>query len=69
MFTQMSRKTMAKKKVDELRDCQKRLSDALDVLENIKYAADHGDWDILDAAAIGAERELKRNGRDIDEDD
>lgn len=60
---------MAKKKIDPLRDCKQRLSDALDVLENIKYAADRGDWDILEAAAIGAERELKRNGRNIDEDD
>ena len=60
---------MAKKKANALRDCQQRLSDALDVLENIKYAADHGDWDILEAAAVGAERELKRNGRNIDEDD
>lgn len=59
---------MAKRKID-LHDCQQRLSDALDVLENIKYAADHGDWDILEAAAIGAKRELKRNGRNIDEDD
>jgi len=53
----------------QLKDCQQRLSDALDVLENIKYAADNGDWDILDAAAIGAERELKRNGRNLEEDD
>jgi hypothetical protein len=53
----------------QLKDCQQRLSDALDVLENIKYAADNGDWDILDAAAIGAERELKRNGRALEEDD
>jgi hypothetical protein len=63
---------MAKKPVDlakQLRDCQKRLSDALDVLENIKYAADNGDWDILDAAAIGAERELKRNGRNTKDED
>lgn len=57
------------KKIDELQDCQQRLSDALDVLENIKYAADNGDWDILDAAAKGAERELKRNGRNMNEDD
>ncbi len=63
---------MAKKPVDlakQLRDCEQRLSDALDVLENIKYAADNGDWDILDAAAIGAERELKRNGRNLEEDE
>ena len=53
----------------QLKDCQQRLSDALDVLENIKYAADNGDWDILDAAAIGAERELKRNGRKPEEDE
>lgn len=53
----------------QLQDCQQRLSDALDVLENIKYAADNGDWDILDAAAIGAERELKRNGRNTEEDE
>jgi hypothetical protein len=60
---------MAKKKNDELEDCRKKLSDALDVLENIKYAADRGDWGILEAAAIGAARELKRNGRNIDEDE
>lgn len=60
---------MAKKKTDELADCQQRLNDALDVLENIKYAADRGDWDILDAAAKGAERELKRNGRKMEEDE
>lgn len=52
----------------ELTRCRKRLSDALDVLENVKYACDHGDDEILEAAYNGAVRELNKNGR-VEEDD
>jgi hypothetical protein len=52
----------------EVRWLKKQVNDLLDVAENIHYASQRGDWNILDAAGRGAVRLLKRHKRFNTED-
>lgn len=44
----------------EIKWLKKQVRDLLEVADNVRYADANGDWDILEAAARGASRMLRR---------